>query len=153
MISNRKYPKQVETSIRGYHIFTTLYLVLAAKALITGQPTWLAIILLSLACLPEILCARYKRRILKRGFVNWRFKVLANSYFHYKGKKTDCILAAPYVSPYMDKMFEIILADKEDLPEVGSMIEICIPGNTKVYELENRYIVGGYYELRSLGVS
>ena len=147
MIKNKKYPRRVELAIKGYHIFTTIYLALATNALITGRPARVVRVFLAFACVLEIYAALYKRRILKRGFANWKFKVLANSYFYYKNKKIECVLAAPYVSPYIDKMFEIILNDGEELPEVGSMIEICIPGDLKIHEAENRYIIGYYYEL------
>ena len=150
MSRDMKYPKRVESAIRVFHIFTTIYLALATKALITGRPARVVLVFLAFACVPEVYAALYRRRILKRGFANWKFKVLANSYFYYKNKRIECVLAAPYVSPYLDKMFEVILNDGEELPEVGSMIEICIPGDLEIHEAENRYIIGGYYELTSL---
>lgn len=38
----------------------------------------------------------------------------------------------------------------EELPEVGSMVEICFPEDVKIYEAENRYIIGRYYEMVSI---
>ena len=107
----------------------------------------MVLVFLTFACIPEVYAALYKWRILKRGFASWKFKVLANSYFYYKRKRIECILAAPCVSPYKDKMFEIILAEGDELPEVGSIIEVWIPRNIQVLDAENRYIMAGYYEI------
>lgn len=148
-----EYPERVEVPIAGFHIFATVYLAFAVKALITGRPALVVSLFLALAALPELACFLYKRRIFGKGFKVWRFKVLAHSFVAYKGKKINSVIAAPYVSPYTDKNYEILLREDDELPEVGSVIEICMPGDIEVHEARNRYIIGGYYEMSSLEAS
>ena len=69
--------------------------------------------------------------------------------FVFKRKKIDCVVAAPLVAPYMDRMFEIILHDDEELPKVGTIIDVCLPGDVEVLDTDNRYIMAGHYEIRS----
>ena len=97
--------------------------------------------------MPELLCLRFKRRVDRRGFAIWRFKVLASTYNVYKNKKYDCILAMPDDDSYTGKKMEIYLQKGDKLPENGSIIYVCTPGDVKIYEIENRYIMSFYYEI------
>ena len=42
---------------------------------------------------------------------------------------------------------EIYLQKGDKLPENGSIIYVCTPGDVKIYEIENRYIMSFYYEI------
>ena len=143
----RKYPKAVENTIMWIHVFTVIYLALTAREVITGRPLGVVLVFLAFSLVPEVFCVFYKRKVRKRGFEYWRFKVLAHTFFPYKRRTINCVVAAPCVSRYTDKLFEIIIRDDEEPPEVGKMIEVCIPKDAKVREMDNRYLLGSYYDL------
>ena len=131
-------------------MFSAAYMGFAVYEIIIGRPLRIILFFLALAVLPEIFGVLYRRRINRRGFVIWKFKVLSDTYFYYKRRKVKCILASPCVAPFADKMFEIVLYKDDELPENGSMIEVCVPGNIRILEADNRYVMAEYYEINEL---
>ena len=127
-----RYPRRIEMIIKGFHMFTAAYLGFTTYEAIIGRPVKIVLFFLALSLIPEAYCFYFKRRVKLRGLAVWKFKVLANTHFVFKRKKIDCVVAAPLVAPYMDRMFEIILHDDEE-----------------VLDTDNRYIMAGHYEIRS----
>ena len=144
-----RYPRRIEMIIKGFHMFTAAYLGFTTYEAIIGRPVKIVLFFLALSLIPEAYCFYFKRRVKRRGLAVWKFKVLANTHFVFKRKKIDCVVATPLVAPYMDRMFEIILHDDEELPKVGTIIDVCLPGDVEVLDNDNRYIMAGHYEIRS----
>ena len=147
---NAKYPKRIADTMFGFHVFTAAYLGYGAKMVLTGRSALSIIMWFSFCIVPELMCLRFKRRVDRRGFAIWRFKVLASTYEVYKNKKYDCILAVPDDDSYTGKMIEIYLRKGDKLPENGSIIDICTPGDIKIYEIDNRYVMSFYYEMKTI---
>ena len=146
----KKYPKRIEKKIFGYHIRTAAFLGYGAKLILTGSSTLSIILWFAFSIVPELMCLRYKYKVEQRGFVTWRFKVLSGSYDVYKNKKYDCILAVPYDDSYTGKMIMIDLRKGDKLPENGSIIDVCTPGDIIFFECNNKYVLPCYYEINTV---
>jgi len=144
-----KYPRRIEIIIKGFHMLTAAYLGFTAYEAIIGRPIKIVLFFLGVSLTTEVLCFLFKRRVNRRGFAVWTFRVLANTFFVFKRNKFNCVMAAPLAAPYTDKMFEIILHDYEELPEVGCIIAVCLPRDIEVLDADNRYIMSGHYEIRA----
>ena len=147
-----KYPKRIEKKIFGYHVLTAAYLGYGAKLVLTGRSLLSIIMWFTFCIVPELMCLRYKHKVEQRGFVIWRFKVLANSYDVYKNKKYDCILAVPYDDSYTGKMIKIDLQKGDKPPGSGSIIDVCTPGDIIFFECNNKYILPCYYEINTVSL-
>lgn len=143
-----KYPDMLKKRMDGSNIMIGTFLI-------TGIVFWIVLGSLSslILCMFFLAVSIFSKvklcRSLKRDGFSWkRYKVIDYTYLtrHNRQPSGFVVLSCNDNEPI--RRYHFGLSRKLETPQVGSLVEVCVPGNVKISEIGWVYYVSEYYGIR-----
>jgi hypothetical protein len=144
-MSEKGYPAILEEHFRVYNIGAASFLIMSIVQWIftdVKYAPWLGVVFALYLIASNI---RLHMKVKREGFEWKSFKVIDHTYLSRRHRKPTGFIALGFNEGEPIKRYHFALADRTETPEIGAMLEICIPGGARISEIGRTNYVSVYY--------
>ena len=128
-------PKIIEEKMAKYSAGAVVFLIMGMVQWVVQHSFYAVLPGVFMALILIGLRERFRRRIQREGFCWKQYKVIEHTYLLRWHKKPTGFVALSFNEGEPVKRYHFALTNRIETPEIGMMLNICIPGDVRIEEI------------------
>lgn len=152
-MSNLEYPEMLKKKIAAYNTGVVVFLAMSIVHWSLTDVVYAPLLGALFSLLIMAMKIKLLRRIRQKGFCWKQYKVIDYTHLTRWRRKPTGFIALSFNEGEPVKRYHFSLADSMGTPEIGAMLDICVPGDAKITEVGVTSFVSEYFGILYNGKS